>query len=190
MFALIDVNNFYVSYEQVFQPDLKGKPVVVLSNNDGCVISCSEQAKAFIKMGAAWFEIEPVVKANNITVFSSNYTYCADVGMRVMEVLTSLVPKLEVYSIDDVFCDISGIDSLYDLPKFGFYLQQQIMQRCHLPVGVGISTTKTLAKLANFVAKQWEGTKGGGGVVIQNSHFSQSTPGVYRYARKILSYPN
>lgn len=160
MFALIDVNSFYVSCEQVFQPDLKGKPTVVLSNNDGCVISRSEQAKAFIKMGAPWFEIESMVKANNIAVFSSNYTYYADMSMRVMEVLASLVPKLEVYSIDEAFCDLTGIDSLHDLTQFGCYLQQQIMQRCHLPVGVGIATTKTLAKLANFAAKQWKGVKG------------------------------
>ncbi|MFW0003642.1 MAG: hypothetical protein AB8W78_12150 [Arsenophonus endosymbiont of Dermacentor nuttalli] len=80
--------------------------------------------------------------------------------MRVMEVLTSLVKKLEFYSIDEAFCDLSGINSLYDLTKFGFYLQQQIMQHCHLSVGVGISTTKTLAKLANFAAKQWKGAKG------------------------------
>ncbi|HGJ5892604.1 MAG TPA: translesion error-prone DNA polymerase V subunit UmuC [Arsenophonus apicola] len=160
MFALIDVNSFYVSCEQVFQPDLKGKPTVVLSNNDGCVISRSEQAKAFIKMGAPWFEIESMVKANNIAVFSSNYTYYADMSMRVMEVLASLVPKLEVYSIDEAFCDLTDIDSLHDLTQFGCYLQQQIMQRCHLPIGVGIATTKTLAKLANFAAKQWKGAKG------------------------------
>lgn len=117
MFALIDVNSFYVSCEQVFQPDLKGKPTVVLSNNDGCVISRSEQAKAFIKMGAPWFEIESMVKANNIAVFSSNYTYYADMSMRVMEVLASLVPKLEVYSIDEAFCDLTDIDSLHEIGR-------------------------------------------------------------------------
>ncbi|HGJ5868529.1 MULTISPECIES: translesion error-prone DNA polymerase V subunit UmuC [Arsenophonus] len=162
MFALVDVNSFYASCEQVFRPELKGKPVVVLSNNDGCVIARSRNARKHIRMGAPWFEIESFVKENNVAVFSSNYTYYADMSMRVMEVLAFLVPKLEIYSIDEAFCDLSGVSSTYDLTEFGFYLQKEIMKRCHLPVGVGISTTKTLAKLANFAAKQWQKT---GGVV-------------------------
>lgn len=160
MFALVDVNSFYASCEQVFRPELKGKPVVVLSNNDGCVIARSRNARKHIRMGAPWFEIESFVKENNVAVFSSNYTYYADMSMRVMEVLAFLVPKLEIYSIDEAFCDLSGVSSTFDLTEFGFYLQKEIMKRCHLPVGVGISTTKTLAKLANFAAKQWQKTGG------------------------------
>jgi DNA polymerase V len=153
MFALIDCNNFYVSCERVFRPDLNDKPVVVLSNNDGCVIARSNEAKQMgIKMGAPFYKCRNAFRQNKVTVCSSNYALYADLSQRVMDILKS-EPYLEVYSIDEAFIKLDGI-KLDDLSKWALRLQQRIWQWIGIPVSIGIAPTKTLAKLANFVAKR------------------------------------
>lgn len=160
MFALADVNSFYASCETVFRPDLKGRPVVVLSNNDGCVIARNAEAKALnIVMGAPFYQLRKEIERHNIAVFSSNYALYADMSNRVMSILESLSPEVEVYSIDEAFLNLSGIN---ELDEFGRFIRQQIQQNTGLTVGVGIAPTKTLAKLANHAAKKWRAT---GGVV-------------------------
>ncbi|WLS77287.1 translesion error-prone DNA polymerase V subunit UmuC [Erwinia pyri] len=156
MFALVDVNSFYASCETVFRPDLLGRPVVVLSNNDGCVIARNAEAKKLdIPMGAPFFKIRDQIQRNKVTVFSSNYTLYADMSQRVMSTLEALAPAIEIYSIDEAFLDVSGISSCMPLETFGHQVRQKIWQDTHLRVGVGIAQTKTLAKLANFAAKRW-----------------------------------
>lgn len=152
VFALVDCNNFYVSCEQVFNPKLRGRPVVVLSNNDGCVVSRSNEAKALkIGMGVAAFEIEELLTKNNVEVFSSNYTLYADMSERVMQSLSSFTPRIEVYSIDEAFLDLSGFR--HSLTEYGRKIRQTIRQWTGIPVTVGIGRTKTLAKLATRLAK-------------------------------------
>lgn len=160
MFALIDVNSMYTSCETVFRPDLKGKPIICLSNNDGCVIARSASIKPFIRMGAPYFEIKSIIKEKQVTVFSSNYPLYADFSNRFITVASSLVPQLEVYSIDECFCNLTGMDALCSWHELGHQLKNEILKSAHLPVGVGISTTKTLAKLANHAAKTWKKTEG------------------------------
>lgn len=161
MFALIDVNNFYASCEGVFRPDLKGKPVVVLSNNDGCVIARNAEAKKLgVKMGSPYFQQQAFFQRNGIEVFSSNYALYGDMSQRVMSVLESLVPEVEIYSIDEAFLNLSGLEKHIDLTAFGHQLREQVKNWTHLTVGVGIAPTKTLAKLANHAAKQWKKTEG------------------------------
>jgi len=163
MFALVDVNSFYASCETVFRPDLKGRPVIVLSNNDGCVIARNAEAKrADIKMGAPYFKVREAIRQHNVAVCSSNYTLYADMSYRVMETLALLAPAVDVYSIDEAFLDLTGIEHCISLHDFGKQVQEKIRKETHLAVGVGIAPTKTLAKLANFAAKEWKGT---GGVV-------------------------
>ncbi|MCW2474175.1 MULTISPECIES: translesion error-prone DNA polymerase V subunit UmuC [unclassified Symbiopectobacterium] len=163
MFALIDVNNFYTSCETLFRPDLRGKPVVVVSNNDGCVISRSREAKALgIKMAAPYFMMKKAFPDAQIAVFSSNYTLYADMSNRVMATLFELAPTLEIYSIDEAFMDLSGVSNATPLALLGQQIQQKVLKEIGLPVGVGIAQTKTLAKLANHAAKMWQKT---GGVV-------------------------
>jgi len=151
--ALIDVNNFYVSCERVFNPKLKNKPVVVLSNNDGCAISRSNEAKALgVVMGAPWFKMQELVKQHGIIGLSSNYALYADMSNRVMTMLNDFSPKQEVYSIDECFLDLTGFNR--DLKEYGQEMRSRILKWTGLPVCVGVGATKTLAKLANHLAKK------------------------------------
>ncbi|MFT2153640.1 Y-family DNA polymerase [Klebsiella pneumoniae] len=161
MFALCDVNSFYASCETVFRPDLKGRPVVVLSNNDGCVIARSAEAKPFVKMGEPYFKQKDLFRRHGIIAFSSNYELYADMSNRVMTTLEELSPRCEVYSIDEAFCDLTGVRNCRDLTDFGREIRETVLRRTHLTVGVGIAQTKTLAKLANHAAKQWQRQTGG-----------------------------
>lgn len=163
MFALVDVNNFYTSCERVFRPDLKGKPIVVLSNNDGCVISRSAEAKRLgIAMGAPYFTLRDTLRHHQVHIFSSNYTLYADMSHRVMTTLEEMSPAVEIYSIDEAFLNLAGVSRCMSLETFGQQVQTKILQDTGLNVGVGIAQTKTLAKLANYAAKRWPAT---GGVV-------------------------
>lgn len=162
-FALIDCNNFYVSCERLFRPDLQGQPVIVASNNDGCAVARSPEAKALgIKMGTPLFQIKDLLRQHNVQVFSSNYALYADISQRVMTTIEAEVPHLEVYSIDEAFADLSGIEHTIDLADFGSFLQHHICKWIGIPTCVGMGPTKTLAKLANYGAKQYPQT---GGVV-------------------------
>ena len=161
MFALCDVNSFYASCETVFRPDLKGRPVVVLSNNDGCVIARSPEAKPFVKMGEPYFKQKDIFRWHGIIAFSSNYELYADMSNRVMTTLEELSPRCEIYSIDEAFCDLTGVRNCRDLTDFGREIRETVLRRTHLTVGVGIAQTKTLAKLANHAAKQWQRQTGG-----------------------------
>lgn len=152
VFGLIDCNSFYASCERVFRPDLAKMPIVVLSNNDGCVIARSYDAKPFVKMGAPYFQIKDHLRRNGVVAFSSNYALYGDMSERVMTIIESLVPALEVYSIDEAFADLTGIPG--DLTAFGRKVRATIFKQTGIPVGVGIARTKTLAKLANHTAKR------------------------------------
>jgi DNA polymerase V len=156
--ALVDCNNFYVSCERVFRPDLKNVPVVVLSNNDGCVVSRSNEAKSLgIKMGQPWFQCKDLSEEHGILALSSNYALYADMSNRVMSILSNFAPRQEVYSIDESFLDLTGIPKLRDL---SYEMRERVGQWTGIPVCVGIGPTKTLAKLANFVAKRHPRSKG------------------------------
>ena len=161
MFALCDVNSFYASCETVFRPDLKGRPVVVLSNNDGCVISRSAEAKPFVKMGEPYFKQKDIFRRHGVVCFSSNYELYADMSNRVMTTLEEMSPRCEIYSIDELFCDLTGVRNCRDLSEFGREIRATVLQRTHLTIGVGIAQTKTLAKLANHAAKRWQRQTGG-----------------------------
>ncbi|EOD2838551.1 MULTISPECIES: Y-family DNA polymerase [Klebsiella/Raoultella group] len=161
MFALCDVNSFYASCETVFRPDLKGRPVVVLSNNDGCVIARSAEAKAIVKMGEPYFKQKDQFRRHGVICFSSNYELYADMSNRVMTTLEELSPRCEIYSIDEAFCDLTGVRNCRNLTDFGREIRETVLRRTHLTVGVGIAQTKTLAKLANHAAKQWQRQTGG-----------------------------
>jgi DNA polymerase V len=154
MIALIDCNNFYVSCERVFNPSLKNKPVIVLSNNDGCAIARSEEAKALgIKMGAPAFLMRDLIKKHDVKVFSSNYALYGDMSARVMQVIREFVPKTEVYSIDEIFADLSALKYM-DLARLASDMRVAVMRCTGIPVSVGIASTKTLAKMANRYAKR------------------------------------
>jgi DNA polymerase V len=158
--ALIDVNNFYVSCERVFNPKLENKPVVVLSNNDGCAISRSNEAKELgIKMGTPWFKLKEFAKQENVTALSSNYTLYLDMSHRVMALLSKFSPDQEVYSVDESFLDLTSFKSK-DLIKYGQQIKTKIKQWSGLPVSIGIGSTKTLSKLANHIAKKNPSFKG------------------------------
>ena len=158
--ALIDVNNFYVSCERVFNPKLENKPVVVLSNNDGCAISRSNEAKELgIKMGTPWFKLKEFAKQENVTALSSNYTLYLDMSHRVMTLLSKFSPDQEVYSVDESFLDLTTFKSK-DLIKYGQQIKTKIKQWTGLPVSIGIGSTKTLSKLANHIAKKNPSFKG------------------------------
>ncbi|URL13337.1 translesion error-prone DNA polymerase V subunit UmuC [Pantoea ananatis] len=161
MFALVDVNSFYASCETVFRPDLRGKPVVVLSNNDGCVIARSAEAKALqIPMGAPYFKLKNEFRRHGVQVFSSNYALYADMSNRVMTTLEDMAPAVEIYSIDEAFMCLDGMQRLTSLDDLGRRVRARIKKETHLTVGVGIAQTKTLAKLANHAAKKWSKTGG------------------------------
>lgn len=153
VFALVDCNNFYTSCERIFAPALEGKPVIVLSNNDGCVIARSEEAKLLgIKMGEPVFKIPEIIEGNNVHVFSTNYALYGDISQRVMNTLAELVADTEIYSIDEAFLDLSEIPQK-ELIKFGKKIKETTRQWTGIPVSVGIGSTKTLAKVANHIAK-------------------------------------
>ncbi len=154
MFALIDCNNFYVSCERVFNPKLEGKPVVVLSNNDGCVIARSNESKALgFKMGDPIFQKKDIVRKYQVFVCSSNFRLYGDMSNRVMTLLKAFSPDYEIYSIDEIFLRLDGFDTV-DLTEYGKHIRQTVYQSVRIPVSVGIGPTKTLAKLANFFAKK------------------------------------
>ena len=157
MFALVDCNSFYASCERVFRPDLKDKPIVVLSNNDGCVVALTKEAKAIgVKMCDPWFEIEKEYTKNGGVVFSSNYELYADISSRVMDVLEQLAPRLEIYSIDEAFLEFKGFDH-FDLQLHAQKMRQQVGQWTGIPVSIGIAPSKALAKIANKIAKKFAG---------------------------------
>ena len=160
MFALIDCNNFYASCERVFNPKLIGKPIVVLSNNDGCVIARSNESKPFVPMGAVAFQYKAILKQHNITVFSSNYPLYGDMSQRVMDVLSTYSPDIEVYSIDEAFLQFKGFEN-YNLDDYGLDMITKVKQFTHIPISVGIAPTKALSKVANKIAKKYsDRTKG------------------------------
>lgn len=154
MFAIIDCNNFYASCERLFRPDLRGKPIVVLSNNDGCCIARSDEAKALgISMGAPFFEIKQLCYKNRVIVFSSNYTLYGDMSHRVMSVIKNAWPEVEVYSIDEAFLDLRRLP-IEQIDSFCLELQKQIFQYTGITTSIGIGSTKTLAKAANYLSKR------------------------------------
>lgn len=160
VYALADANSFYASAEKVFRPDLEGKPIVVLSNNDGCVIAQSKEAKAVldIHMARPWFELEEEAKKHGVVVFSSNYELYADMSNRFMQTLRQFAPRQEVYSIDESFLEMTGIKR--NLTEYGQEIKATVKQWAKLPICVGFGHSKTLAKLANHCAKKqpvWEG---------------------------------
>lgn len=160
-FALVDCNNFYVSCERLFRPELRGRPVVVLSNNDGCAVSRSNEAKAMgVKMGQPYFQLRELVERQGLIACSSNYALYADLSGRVMRTLRTMAARIEVYSIDEAFLDLQGMPG--DLDQLGREMRARVLREVGIPVGVGIAPTKTLAKLANWGAKKWPAT---GGVV-------------------------
>lgn len=161
VFALVDCNNFYASCEKLFRPDLKDTPVVVLSNNDGCVVARSREAKLLgIKMGVPVFQIKAQMQRHGILAFSSNYALYADLSSRVMRTLEEMAPRVEVYSIDEAFLDLTGIESALSLVEFGQQVRERIGHWIGITVCVGIAPTKTLAKLANHAAKKYPATQG------------------------------
>ncbi|MGP5407071.1 Y-family DNA polymerase [Psychrobacter celer] len=162
MYALIDCNSFYASCEKLFRPDLKDKPVVVLANNDGCVVARSKEAKALgIKMAVPYYQVKDFCAQNNVEVFSSNYALYADMSQRVMSTLESLCPTVEVYSIDEAFLYLADYPvAMQDLDAYAKKIKQIVEMYTGIPVGVGIGETKTLAKLANYAAKKYPATKG------------------------------
>lgn len=157
MFALVDCNNFYASCERVFNPSLNGVPVVVLSNNDGCVIARSNEAKALgIQMGAPAFQLKTLFSIHNVRVFSTNFTLYGDMSARVMRILSSFTPAMEIYSVDEAFLDFSGMTH-WNLQDYGRHIAAYVRQSTGIPVSMGIAPTKTLAKLANRLAKKYKG---------------------------------
>jgi len=156
MFALIDCNNFYASCERIFQPKLKDKPIVVLSNNDGCVIARSNEAKELgIPMGAAAFEYKDIFEKNNIHVFSSNYALYGDMSNRVMTLLRDFSPDIEVYSIDEAFLKFEGFEKYFDFNEYGKEIRYKVTKGTGIPISVGIAPTKALSKVANKIAKKF-----------------------------------
>ncbi|VAY89054.1 DNA polymerase V, subunit C [mine drainage metagenome] len=158
--ALVDCNNFYASCERAFNPKLEGKPIVVLSNNDGCVVARSNEVKALgLPMGVPWFQIEKMAKRHGILAYSSNYALYGNMSARVMQLLSQFSPQQEIYSIDECFLGLAGFEH-WDLIAYGQKIRRRIKQGTGIPVSIGIATTKTLAKLANHVAKKREGYGG------------------------------
>ncbi|NLA52008.1 MAG: translesion error-prone DNA polymerase V subunit UmuC [Alcaligenaceae bacterium] len=167
IFALVDCNSFYASCEKLFRPDLRHRPVIVLSNNDGCVVARSKEAKEIgIPIATPFFKIKPLIKRHRVSFFSSNYALYADISRRVMSILAHMAPDIEVYSIDEAFLDLSSISELHnieDLQRYGHLIQERIDKWVGIQIGVGIAPSKTLAKLANHAAKKYPAS---GGVVV------------------------
>ena len=152
--ALIDCNSFYVSCERLFNPKINNKPAVVLSNNDGCVISRSTEAKRLgIKMGEPYFKVKELVRKNNVNIFSSNYALYGDISRRVMKTLKSFSDKIEIYSIDEAFVDLSHVEGK-EVENYGKEIRERILKWTGIPTSVGIANTKTLSKVANHIAKK------------------------------------
>ena len=161
MFALADCNNFYASCERVFRPDLQGKPIIVLSSNDGCAVARSNEAKALgIKMGTPLFKIRDIVEKHNVVVFSGNMALYGDMSQRVRWVLEEYAPSVEVYSIDECFLDLRGMNNI-DFDAYAKEISAQCWRQTSIPVSVGIAPTKTLAKIASKLCKQYPKLKGG-----------------------------
>jgi DNA polymerase V len=154
MYALADCNNFYASCERVFDPSLNGRPVIVLSNNDGCVIARSNEAKALgIRMGEPAFKLKELIETQNVAVFSSNYTLYGDMSQRVMNTLASFTPDIEIYSIDEAFLGLHGF-AYVDLMEYARKIRKTTIRNTGIPISLGIAPTKTLAKVANHIAKK------------------------------------
>ena len=168
MFALVDCNNFYVSCERVFNPGLEGKPVVVLSNNDGCIISRSEEAKKLgLQMAEPAFKKIKFLNDNGVQIFSSNYTLYGDMSVRVTETLSQLTPEIEIYSIDEAFLNLTGFTG--DLEKLSNKITSTVKRNTGIPISIGLGPTKTLAKIANKAAKK------SGGIFILNNNRQTDT---------------
>lgn len=160
---LADVNSMYCACEQVFRPDLKGRPVVVLSNNDGALVAINREGKNLgLKRGMPFFQAKEIIKNQNVTVFSSNYSLYGDMSARCMTILESLAPAITIYSIDEAFLHVAGIDATESFEDYGRRVRDTVLQQTGLTCGIGIAQTMTLAKLANNAAKTWPAT---GGVV-------------------------
>jgi len=154
VFALVDCNNFYVSCERVFNPRLMGRPVIVLSNNDGCAVARSNEAKALgIGMGQPFFKIRSIVEGNDVSVFSSNYPLYGDMSNRVMQTLAQYTPAMEIYSIDEALLDMTDF-AFTNLVKYARDIQKKVKQNTGIPVSIGIGPTKTLAKIASRISKK------------------------------------
>ena len=152
--ALIDCNNFYASCERIFNPKLIGHPIVVLSNNDGCIIARSKEAKKLgIKMGEPYFKAKNIIEKNNVRVFSSNYSLYGDISQRVMEILSSFTSDIEIYSIDEAFLNLNGFEN-YELNTYCHKIRKIIKKWVGIPVSIGVAPTKTLSKIANLLAKK------------------------------------
>lgn len=155
MYALVDCNNFYASCERVFRPDLNGKPVVVLSNNDGCVIARSNEAKTLgIPMGAPAFKYQKLFEEHQVAVFSTNFVLYGDMSMRVMNILSEIAPEIEIYSIDEAFLKLDGFDNI-DLEALGKQIERKVYKHTGIPISMGFAPTKALAKVANRIAKKF-----------------------------------
>ena len=179
MFALIDCNSFYASCEKIFRPDLKDRPIVILSNNDGCVIARSSEAKKMgVSMTQPWYQIKDQYLSKGGIVFSSNYEFYADISNRVMNVLSDLCPEIDIYSIDEAFLDLRSFKKNIDLVNFAYDCKRKIREWVGIPVSIGIAPTKTLAKLANKVAK--DDPRFDGVVILSEprviKHFLRSMP--------------
>jgi DNA polymerase V len=157
-YGLVDCNSFYCSCERVFRPELRGKPVIVLSNNDGCAIAFTKEAKAigFGEMCEPYYQIKDRIKKHNVAVFSSNYTLYDNFSRRVMNILRGFTPHLEIYSVDEAFLEFDGFDA-YDFLEYGKKIRSDVLQHTGIPVGVGIAKTKVLAKVANKLSKKTSG---------------------------------
>ena len=161
MYALADCNNFFASCERVFRPELNGRPVIVLSNNDGCAVARSNEAKALgVKMGDPYFKLKPLIEANGIAVFSSNFALYGDMSRRVQEVLRTYSPAVEPYSIDECFLDLSGMEGM-DFDALAKTISRECWKQTSIPVSVGIAPTKTLAKIASKLCKRYPRLRGG-----------------------------
>ncbi len=166
-YALVDCNSFYCSCERLFRPDLKDKPVIVLSNNDGCAIARTNEAKALgIKMGAPYFKIKNLCQKHDVAIFSSNFSLYTNVSERVMSTLAQLAPQIQVYSVDEAFLDLTGIANL---DAYGREIKNTILKNIGIPVGVGIAPTKVLSKVANHLAKK--SNKAQGVVSLMNQQY-------------------
>jgi len=161
MFILADANKFYASCEKVFRPDLRGKPLIILSNNDGCCIAMSLEAKRMgIKMGMPWFQLKKMHFPEQLHVFSSNYELYASMSNRMISLMEELSPRVEQYSIDEIFIDISGLEPYISFEDFGHQLRQHILKGTGLTIGIGGGISKTLAKSAQWASKEWPQFKG------------------------------
>ena len=196
MYALVDCNNFFASCERVFNPALREQPIVVLSNNDGCVIARSNEAKKLgLKMGDPFFKVKDIIEKNGIHVFSSNYVLYGDMSSRVMKILSDFVKDVEVYSIDESFLDLTGYEEYYNLLEYGKQIVHTVSRNTGIPVSMGIAPTKTLAKVASKFAKKY---KRYGGVCIIDSEEKREKAlklfdiedvwGVGRQYAKLLNY--